>query len=29
MKGYKGKIDKKITLKLVGDAETAFNDLHA
>ena len=28
MKGYKGKIDKKITLKLIGDAETAFNDLN-
>ena len=28
MKGYKGKIKKKITLKLVGDAEKAFNDLN-
>ncbi len=28
MKGYKGKIKKKITIKLIGDAETAFNDLN-
>lgn len=28
MKGYKGKINKKITIKLVGDAEKAFNDLN-
>ncbi len=28
MKGYKGKIEKKITIKLVGDAEKAFNDLN-
>ena len=28
MKVYKGKIKKKITIKLVGDAETAFNDLN-
>ena len=28
MKGYKGKIKKKITLKLIGDAERAFNDLN-
>jgi|SRR3989338_4839547 len=28
MKGYKGKIKKKITIKLVGDAEKAFNDLN-
>ncbi len=27
MKGYKGKIKKKITIKLVGDAEKAFNDV--
>ena len=29
MKGYKGKIKKKITVKLVGDAEKAFNDLNS
>ena len=28
MKGYKGKIKKKIGIKLVGDAEKAFNDLN-
>lgn len=28
MKGYKGKIKKKITIKLTGDAEKAFNDLN-
>ena len=28
MKGYKGKIKKKITIKLVGDAEKAFNSLN-
>ena len=28
MKGYKGKIKKKITIKLVGDAERAFNELN-
>lgn len=28
MKGYKGKIKKKITIGLVGDAEKAFNDLN-
>ena len=28
MKGYKGKITKKITIKLVGDAEKAFQDLN-
>ena len=28
MKGYKGKIEKKITIRLVGDAEKAFNDLN-
>ena len=28
MKGYKGKIKKKITIKLVGDAEKSFNDLN-
>ena len=28
MKGYKGKIKKKITIKLVGDAEKAFKDLN-
>src|SRR3989344_8141368 len=28
MKGFKGKIKKKITIKLVGDAEKAFNDLN-
>ena len=28
MKGYKGKIKKKITVKLIGDAEKAFNDLN-
>ena len=28
MKGYKGKIKKKITIKLVGDAEKAFNELN-
>ena len=28
MKGYKGKMEKKITIKLVGDAEKAFNDLN-
>ena len=28
MKTYKGKIRKKITLKLIGDAEKAFNDLN-
>ena len=28
MRGYKGKIKKKITIKLVGDAEKAFNDLN-
>ncbi len=28
MKEYKGKIKKKITIKLVGDAEKAFNDLN-
>ena len=28
MKGFKGNIKKKITVKLVGDAEKAFNDLN-
>lgn len=28
MKGYKGKIKKKITIKLVGDAEKAFDELN-
>lgn len=28
MKEYKGKIKKKITIKLVGDAEKAFDDLN-
>ena len=28
MKGYKGKIKKKITIKLIGDAEKAFNNLN-
>lgn len=28
MKGYKGRIKKKITIKLIGDAEQAFNDLN-
>lgn len=28
MKGYKGKIKKKIAIKLVGDAEKAFNELN-
>src|SRR3989338_5094368 len=28
MKGYKGKIKKKITIKLVGDGEKAFNGLN-
>ncbi len=28
MKGYKGKIKKKINIKLVGDAEKAFKDLN-
>ncbi len=28
MKGYKGKIKKKITVKLVGDAEKAFKELN-
>ena len=28
MKGYKGKIKKKITIKLVGDAEQSFKDLN-
>ena len=28
MKDYKGKIKKKITVKLVGDAEKAFNGLN-
>ena len=28
MKWYKGKIKKKITIKLVGDAEKAFNNLN-
>ena len=28
MKGYKGKIKKKIAIKLVGDAEKAFKDLN-
>ena len=28
MKGYKGKMKKKITIKLVGDAEQAFQDLN-
>ncbi len=28
MKGYKGKIKKKITVKLIGDAEKAFNELN-
>ena len=28
MKVYKGKIKKKITIKLVGDAEKAFKDLN-
>ncbi|HIH91646.1 TPA: type II toxin-antitoxin system YoeB family toxin [Candidatus Woesearchaeota archaeon] len=28
MKSYKGKIKKKISIKLIGDAEKAFNDLN-
>ncbi|MEK6868433.1 MAG: hypothetical protein AABX98_06435 [Nanoarchaeota archaeon] len=28
MKGYRGRIKKKITVKLVGDAETSFNELN-
>ena len=28
MKGYKGRIKKKITIKLIGDAEKAFKDLN-
>jgi len=28
MKGYKGKIKKKITIKLIGDAEKSFNELN-
>ena len=28
MKSYKGKVKKKITIKLVGDAEKAFKDLN-
>ena len=28
MKGFKGKIKKKITIKLIGDAEKAFNNLN-
>ena len=28
MRTYKGKIKKKITVKLIGDAEKAFNDLN-
>ena len=28
MKGFNGKIKKKITIKLIGDAEKAFNDLN-
>lgn len=28
MRGYKGKIKKKITIKLMGDAEKAFSDLN-
>src|SRR3989344_2532006 len=28
MKEFKGKIKKKISIKLIGDAETAFNDLN-
>ena len=28
MKGYKGKIKKKVTIKLIGDAEKAFKDLN-
>ena len=28
MKGYKGKIKKKIAIKLVGDAEKAFKELN-
>ena len=28
MKGFKGKIKKKITIKLIDDAEKAFNDLN-
>lgn len=28
MRTYKGKIKKKITIKLIGDAEKAFNDLN-
>ena len=28
MRSYKGKIKKKITIKLIGDAEKAFNDLN-
>ncbi len=28
MKGYRGKIEKKITVKLIGDAETAFRELN-
>ena len=28
MKGFKGKLKKKIAIKLIGDAEKAFNDLN-
>ena len=28
MKGFKGRIKKKITIKLIGDAEKAFNNLN-
>ena len=28
MKSYKGKIKKKISIKLIGDAETAFKELN-
>ena len=28
MKGYKGKIKKKVSIKLIGDAEKAFKDLN-
>ena len=28
MKSYKGKIKKEISIKLVGDAEKAFNELN-
>ena len=28
MNGFKGKIKKKVTIKLIGDAEKAFNDLN-